>query len=158
MGTFEVVTDALQLPLNDLPLDLGYSSLPSTSSSSSSVPPPSLQSGTSRTSEINEEAQEQTQEETSEENREERRLRLQAEACKRHRLNKKRKLEELEKEKEQLEKKNLQLRARLKAMEEMRDRWRSALIEVVAKKRKRDKEEEEEEDGSDRASSKSRKI
>jgi len=160
-NTFEVVTDALQLPLNDLPLDLGYSSLPSTSSSSSSVPPPSPQSGTSRTSEITEEAQEQTEEETSEENpeetREERRLRLQAEACKRHRLNKKRKLKEEEKELEQLEKKNLQLRARLQAMEEMRDRWRSALIEVVARKRKRGKEEEEE-DGSDRASSKSRKI
>ena len=117
----------------------------------------------SRTSEINEEAQEQTQEETLEENpeeiREERRLRLQAEACKRHRLNKKRKLEELENEKEQLEKKNLQLRIWLKAMEEMRDRWRSALIEVVVRKRKRGKEEEEEEeDDSDRTSSKSRKI
>ena len=116
----------------------------------------------SRTSEINEEAQEQTQEETLEENpeeiREERRLRLQAEACKRHRLNKKRKLEELENEKEQLEKKNLQLRIWLKAMEEMRDRWRSALMEVAVRKRKRGKEEEEEEDDSDRASSKSRKI
>ena len=115
----------------------------------------------SRTSEINEEAQEQAQEEALEENpeeiREERRLRLQAEACKRHRLNKKRKLEELENEKEQLEKKNLQLRIWLKAMEEMRDRWRSALIEVVVRKRKRGKEEEEEDD-SDRASSKSRKI
>ena len=116
----------------------------------------------SRTSEINEEAQEQAQEEALEENpeeiREERRLRLQAEACKRHRLNKKRKLEELENEKEQLEKKNLQLRIWLKAMEEMRDRWRSALIEVVVRKRKRGKEEEEEEDDGDRASSKSRKI
>ena len=116
----------------------------------------------SRTSEIDEEAQEQAQEEALEENpeeiREERRLRLQAEACKRHRLNKKRKLEELENEKEQLEKKNLQLRIWLKAMEEMRDRWRSALIEVVVRKRKRGKEEEEEEDDSDRASSKSRKI
>ena len=116
----------------------------------------------SRTSEINEEAQEQAQEEALEENpeeiREERRLRLQAEACKRHRLNKKRKLEELENEKEQLEKKNLQLRIWLKAMEEMRDRWRSALIEVVVRKRKRGKEEEEEEDDSDRTSSKSRKI
>ena len=116
----------------------------------------------SRTSEINEEAQEQAQEEALEENpeeiREERRLRLQAEACKRHRVNKKRKLEELENEKEQLEKKNLQLRIWLEAMEEMRDRWRSALIEVVVRKRKRGKEEEEEEDDSDRASSKSRKI
>ena len=116
----------------------------------------------SRTSEINEETQEQAQEEALEENpeeiREERRLRLQAEACKRHRLNKKRKLEELENEKEQLEKKNLQLRIWLEAMEEMRDRWRSALIEVVVRKRKRGKEEEEEEDDSDRASSKSRKI
>ena len=116
----------------------------------------------SRTSEINEEAQEQAQEEALEENpeeiREERRLRLQAEACKRHRLNKKRKLEELENEKEQLEKKNLQLRIWLEAMEEMRDRWRSALIEVVVRKRKRGKEEEEEEDDSDRTSSKSRKI
>ena len=116
----------------------------------------------SRTSEINEEAQEQAQEEALEENpeeiREERRLRLQAEACKRHRLNKKRKLEELENEKEQLEKKNLQLRIWLKAMEEMRDRWRSALMEVAVRKRKRGKEEEEEEDDSDRASSKSRKI
>ena len=116
----------------------------------------------SRTSEINEEAQEQAQEEALEENpeeiREERRLRLQAEACKRHRLNKKRKLEELENEKEQLEKKNLQLRIWLKAMEEMRDRWRSALIEVVVRKRIRGKEEEEEVDDSDRASSNSRKI
>ena len=97
-------------------------------------------------------------EENPEEIREERRLRLQAEACKRHRLNKKRKLEELENEKEQLEKKNLQLRIWLKAMEEMRDRWRLALIEVVVRKRKRGKEEEEEEDDSDRVSSKSRKI
>merc|ERR1711902_345844 len=65
---FEVVTDNLQLPLDALPDDLGYSSLPSSSSS-----------------EVGE---------AQGESKEERRLRLQAEACRRHRKNKKRKLEE----------------------------------------------------------------
>merc|ERR1712117_639270 len=65
---FEVVTDNLQLPLEVLPDDLGYSSLPS--SSSSSVSPRSL------TQEVGE---------AHGESKGERRLRLQAEACRRHR-------------------------------------------------------------------------
>merc|ERR1712211_219731 len=62
---FEVVTDNLQLPLDALPDDLGYSSL-SSSSSSSSVSP------LSPTQEVGE---------VQGESKEERRLRLQAEAC-----------------------------------------------------------------------------
>ena len=113
----------------------------------------------SRTSEINEEAQEQAQEEALEENpeeiREERRLRLQAEACKRHRLNKKRKLEEEQKEFEQLERKNVELRAKFKAMEEMVGRLRCTVMEVVAGKRKRGEEEEE---GDEKVGRKSKRI
>merc|ERR1719494_981672 len=71
----EVVIDNLQPPLDDLPDDLGYKSLPS---SSSSVSP------NSPTQEVGE---------VQGESKEERRLRLQAEACRRHRKNKKRKLE-----------------------------------------------------------------
>merc|ERR1712209_149691 len=81
----EVVTDNLQLPLDALPDDLGYSSLPSSSS---------IEVG-----------------EAQGESKEERRLRLQAEACRRHRKNKKRKLEEEKEELEQLEKRNVELRA-----------------------------------------------
>merc|ERR1711899_265595 len=74
---FEVVTDNLQLPQYALPNDLGYSSLPSSSSSSVSPSSPKPEVG-----------------EVQGESKEERRLRLQAEACRRHRKNKKRKLEE----------------------------------------------------------------
>merc|ERR1711902_394459 len=100
---FEVVTDNLQLPLDALPDDLGYSSLPSSSSSSVSPSPPTPEVG-----------------EFQGESKEERRLRLQAEACRRHRRNKKRKLEEV-------------------------GRWRSMVMVVVAgKKRKRGGEDEKE--------------
>ena len=87
---FEVVTDNLQLPLDTLPNDLGYSSLPSSSSSVSPRSP--------------------TQEvcEVQGESKEERRLRLQAEACRRHRKNKKRKLEEENDALDQLEKRNME--------------------------------------------------
>merc|ERR1719222_1404579 len=84
-NTFEVVTDALQLPLDGALLDPGYGSLPSAASYSSSIPPPSPPSPPPDVSSITE---------TNEETREERRLRLQADACRRHRQNKKRKLEE----------------------------------------------------------------
>merc|ERR1712107_782528 len=80
---FEVVTDNLQLPLDALPDDLGYSSLPSSSSS-----------------EVGE---------AQGESKEERRLRLQAESCRRHRKNKKRKLEEEKAELDQLERRNVEL-------------------------------------------------
>jgi len=140
-NTFEVVTDALQLPL-DAPLDLGYGSLPSAISSSSSIPPPSPPSDVSRISEINEES------------REERRLRLQADACRRHRQNKKRKLEEEQKELKLLQRKNVELRAKFKATEEMVARLRCTVMEVVSGKRKRDGKEEEDE----RAGGKSRRI
>merc|ERR1719347_958813 len=57
-NTFEVVTDALQLPLEDAPLlDPGYGSQPSSSSCSSSyssISPPSPPSDVSRITEINE--------------------------------------------------------------------------------------------------------
>jgi len=136
-STFEVVTDALQLPI-DAPLDLGYSSLTSDISSSSSIPPPSPPSEASRITET----------------KEERRLRLQADACRRHRQNKRRKLEEEQKEFEQLERRNLELRAKFKAMEEMVGRLRSTVMEVVVgKKRKREEEEEDE-----KVSGKSRRI
>jgi len=140
-NTFEVVTDALQLPL-DAPLDLGYGSMPSAISSSSSIPPPSPPSDVSRISEINEES------------REERRLRLQADACRRHRQNKKRKLEEEQKELKLLQRKNVELRAKFKATEEMVARLRCTVMEVVSGKRKRDGKEEEDE----RAGGKSRRI
>jgi len=133
-NTLEVVTDTLQLPL-DAPLDLGYGSL--TSDISSSIPPPSPPSEASRITE----------------SKEERRLRLQADACRRHRQNKRRKLEEEQKEFEQLQRRNLELRAKFKAMEEMVGRLRSTVMEVVVgKKRKREEEENE------KVSSKSRKI
>ena len=123
---FEVVTDNLQLPLDALPDDLGYSSLPS---SSSSVSP------SSPTPEVGE---------VQGESKEERRLRLQAEACRRHRKNKKRKLEEEKAELEQLEKRNVELRAKHQAMLEELERWRSMVMVVVAgKKRKRGGEDEE---------------
>jgi len=123
----EVVTDNLQLPLDALPDDLGYSSLPS---SSSSVSP------SSPTPEVGE---------VQGESKEERRLRLQAEACRRHRKNKKRKLEEERAELEQLEKRNVELRAKHQAMLEELERWRSMVMVVVAgKKRKRGGEDEEE--------------
>jgi len=126
-NTLEVVTDTLHLPL-DAPLDLGYGSL--TSDISSSIPPPSPPS----------------EESSMTESKEERRLRLQADACRRHRQNKRRKLEEEQKEFEQLERRNLELRAKFKAMEEMVGRLRNTVMEVVAgKKRKREEEEEEEE-------------
>jgi len=137
-NTFEVVTDALQLPLDDPVLDPGYGSLPS----SSSIPPPSPPSDVSRITEINEET------------REERRLRLQADACRRHRQNKKRKLEEEQKEFEQLERRNVELKAKFKAMEEMVARLRCTVMEVVTGKRKRGGEEE----GDERMASKSRRI
>merc|ERR550517_681189 len=92
-NTVEVVTDALQLPL-DAPLDLGYGSL--TSDISSSIPPAYPPSEASRITQVKDES------------REERRLRLQADACRRHRQNKKRKLEEEQKEFEQLERKNVE--------------------------------------------------
>merc|ERR1711963_657395 len=125
---FEVVTDNLQLPLDALPDDLGYSSLPS---SSSSVSP------SSPTQEVGEEQGE---------SKEERRLRLQAEACRRHRRNKKRKLEEEKEELEQLEKRNVELRAKHQAMLEELERWRSMvmLVVVAGKKRKRGGKDEEE--------------
>jgi len=145
-NTFEVVTDALQLPLDDTSLlDPGYGSLASAVSSSSSIPPPSPPSDESRIFEINEET------------REERRLRLQADACRRHRQNKKRKLEEELKEFEQLERKNVELRAKFKAMEEMVARLRCTVMEVVTGKRKRGGEEEEEE-SDESVGSKSRRI
>merc|ERR1711953_327018 len=123
----EVVTDNLQLPLDALPDDLGHSSLPS---SSSSVSP------SSPTPEVGE---------VQGESKEERRLRLQAEACRRHRKNKKRKLEEEKAELEQLEKRNVELRAKHQAMLEELERWRSMVMVVVAgKKRKRGGEDEEE--------------
>ena len=142
-NTFEVVTDALQLPTSLL--DPGYGSLASAVSSSSSIPPPSPPSDESRITEINEET------------REERRLRLQADACRRHRQNKKRKLEEELKEFEQLERKNVELRAKFKAMEEMVARLRCTVMEVVTGKRKRGGEEEEEE-SDESVDSKSRRI
>merc|ERR1712200_377271 len=124
---FEVVTDNLQLPLDALPDDLGYSSLPS---SSSSVSP------SSPTPEVGE---------VQGESKEERRLRLQVEACRRHRKNKKRKLEEEKAELEQLEKRNVELRAKHQAMLEELERWRIMVMVVVAgKKRKRGGEDEEE--------------
>jgi len=136
-NTLEVVTDALHLPI-DASLDLGYSSLTSDISSSSSIPPPSPPSEASRITET----------------KEERRLRLQADACRRHRQNKRRKLEEEQKEFEQLERRNLELRAKFKAMEEMVGRLRSTVMEVVVgKKRKREEEEEDE-----KVSGKSRRI
>jgi len=139
-NTFEVVTEALQLPLDGTPLlDPGYGSQPSSSSSTS---PPSPPSDVSRITEINEET------------REERRLRLQADACRRHRQNKKRKLVEEQKEFEQLEKKNVELRAKFKAMDEMVVRLRSTVMEVVAGKRKGGGEEESDEG----MGSKSRRI
>ena len=142
-NTFEVVTDALQLPLDDTSLlDPGYGSLASAVSSSSSIPPPSPPSDESRITEINEET------------REERRLRLQADACRRHRQNKKRKLEEELKEFEQLERKNVELRAKFKAMEEMVARLRCTVMEMATGKRKRGGEEE----GDERVGSKSRRI
>jgi hypothetical protein len=141
-NTFEVVTDALQLPLDTPLLDPGYGSLPSAVSSSSSIPPPSPPPDVSRITEINEETQE------------ERRLRLQADACRRHRQNKKRKLEEEQVEFEQLERKNVELRAKFKAMEEMVARLRCTVMEVVTGKRKRGGEEESDE----RVESKSRRI
>jgi len=116
---FEVVTDNLQLSLDALPDDLGYSSLPS---SSSSVSP------SSPTQEVGEVQQG--------ESKEERRLRLQAEACRRHRKNKKRKLEEEKEELEQLEKRNVELRVKQQAMLEELERWRSmVMLVVVGKKR-----------------------
>jgi hypothetical protein len=133
-NTFEVVTDALQLPLDTPLLDQGYGSLPSAVSSSSSIPPPSPPPDV--------------------EIREERRLRLQADACRRHRQNKKRKLEEEQLEFEQLERKNVELRAKFKAMEEMVARLRCTVMEVVTGKRKRGGEEESDE----RVESKSRRI
>lgn len=133
-NTFEVVTDALQLPLDTPLLDSGYGSLPSAVPSSSSIPPPSPPS--------------------DEETQEERRLRLQADACRRHRQNKKRKLEEEQLEFEQLERKNVELRAKFKAMEEMVARLRCTVMEVVTGKRKRGGEEESDE----RVGSKSRRI
>merc|ERR1711902_167985 len=126
---FEVVTDNLQLPLDALPDDLGYSSLPS---SSSSVSP------SSPTHEVGEVQQG--------ESKEERRLCLQAEACRRHRRNKKRKLEEEKEELVQLGKRNMELRAKHQAMLEELERWRSMvmLVVVAGKKRKRGGEDEEE--------------
>merc|ERR1712107_237758 len=116
---FEVVTDNLQLPLDALPDDLGYSSLPSSSSSDVG--------------------------EAQGESKEERRLRLQAEACRRHRKNKKRKLEEEKAELDQLERRNVELRAKHQAMLEEVMRWRSMVMLVVAgKKRKIGGEDEEE--------------
>merc|ERR1711902_262520 len=89
---FEVVTDNLQLPLDALPDDLGYSSLPSSSSSSVSPHSPTQEVG-----------------EVQAESKEERRLRLQ---------------EELE----QLEKRNMELRAEHQAMLEEVERWRSMVM------------------------------
>merc|ERR1712004_232967 len=124
---FEVVTDNLQLPLEALPDDLGYCSLPS---SSSSVSP------SSATPVVGE---------AQGESKEEKRLRLQAEACRRHRKNKKRKLEEEREELEQLEKRNVELRAKHQAKLEEVMRWRSMVMVVVAeKKRKRGGEDEKE--------------
>merc|ERR1712223_895391 len=124
---FEVVTGNLQLPLEALPDDLGYCSLPS---SSSSVSP------SSATPVVGE---------AQSESKEEKRLRLQAEACRRHRKNKKRKLEEEKEELEQLEKRNVELRAKHQAMLEELERWRSMVMVVVAgKKRKRGREDEKE--------------
>ena len=145
-NTFEVVTDALQLPLDGSLLDQGYSSLPSSAvSSSSSIPPPSPPSPPPDVSSITE---------TNEETREERRLRLQADACRRHRQNKKRKLEEEQKEFEQLERKNAEWRAKFRAMEEMVARLRCTVMEMATGKRKRGGEEE----GDERVGSKSRRI
>merc|ERR1712038_319840 len=125
---FEVVTDNLQLPLDALPDDLGCSSLPSSSSSSVSPSSPKPEVG-----------------EVQGESKEERRLRLQAEACRRHRKNKKRKLEEEKLELEQLEKRNVELRGKHQAMLEELERWRSMVMVVVAeKKRKRGGEDEKE--------------
>merc|ERR1712012_266198 len=108
---FEVVIDNLQLPLDALPNDLGYSSLPSSSSSSVSPSSPTQEVG-----------------EFQGESKEERRLRLQAEACRRHRKNKKR---------------NVELRGKHLAMLEELERWRSMVMLVVAgKKRKRGGEDE----------------
>merc|ERR1712012_610249 len=122
---FEVVTDNLQLPLDALPDDLGYSSLPSSSCSSVSPRSPTQEVG-----------------EAHGESKEERRLRLQAEACRRHRRNKKRKLEEEKEELDQLEKRNVELRAKHQAKLEEVMRWRSMVMVVVAgKKRKRGCEE-----------------
>jgi hypothetical protein len=144
-NTFEVVTDALQLPLDGPLLDPGYGSLPSSAaSSSSSIPPPSPPSPPPDVSSITE----------INETREERRLRLQADACRRHRRNKKRKLEEEQKEFEHLERKNAELRAKFKAMEEMVARLRCMVMEMATGKRKRGGEEEDDE----RVGSKSRRI
>jgi len=126
---FEVVTDNLQLSLDNLPDDLGYSSLPSSSSSSDSPRSPTQEVG----------------EVQQGESKEERRLRLQAEACRRHRMNKKRKLEEEKEELKQLEKRNVELRGKHQAKLEEVMRWRSMVMVVVAgKKRKRGEEDEEE--------------
>ena len=114
----EVVIDNLQPPLDDLPDDLGYKSLPS---SSSSVSP------NSPTQEVGE---------VQGESKEERRLRLQAEACRRHRKNKKRKLEEEKEELDQLEKRNVELRAKHQAKLEEVMRWRSMVMLVVAGKKR----------------------
>merc|ERR1712037_998580 len=141
-NTFEVVTDALQLPLDGPLLDPGYGSLPSAASYSSSIPPPSPPPDVSSITETNEET------------REERRLRLQADACRRHRQNKKRKLEEEQREFEQLERKNAKLRAKFRAMEEMVARLRCTVMEMATGKRKRGGEEE----GDERVGSKSRRI
>ena len=92
--------------------------------------------------------------EINEESREERRLRLQADACRRHRQNKKRKLEEEQKELKLLQRKNVELRAKFKATEEMVARLRCTVMEVVSGKRKR----EEKEEGDERAGGKSRRI
>ena len=115
---FEVVTDNLQPPLDALQNDLGYSSLPS-SSSSVSPSSPTLEVG-----------------EVQGESKEERRLRLQAEACRRHRRNKKRKLEEEKEELDQLEKRNVELRAKHQAKLEEVMRWRSMVMLVVAGKKR----------------------
>merc|ERR1712107_547221 len=115
---FEVVTDNLQPPPDDLPDDLGYSSLPSSSSSVSPLSP---------TQEVGE---------VPGESKEERRLRLQAEACRRHRRNKKRKLEEGKEELVQLEKRNVELRAKHQAKLEEVMRWRSMVMLVVAGKKR----------------------
>merc|ERR1712107_953982 len=115
---FEVVTDNLQPPPDDLPDDLGYSSLPSSSSSVSPLSP---------TQEVGE---------VPGESKEERRLLLQAEACRRHRRNKKRKLEEDKEELVQLEKRNVELRAKHQAKLEEVMRWRSMVMLVVAGKKR----------------------
>merc|ERR1712012_64264 len=115
---FEVVTDNLQLSLDALPDDLGY--IPSSSSSSDSPRSPTQEVG----------------EVQQGESKEERRLRLQAEACRRHRMNKKRKLEEEKEELKQLEKRNVELRGKHQAKLEEVMRWRSMVMVVVAGKKR----------------------